>query len=301
MPTKMQWSKLWALAGLAWPALASCDGPRTDHLANQQSSGLAEQVDQPVLPLPQVPLDREGLLLAVAKATSAQAMGVRDHMMQQHLDRQPFELKIRFGCNGPASSPGSEPLLWRFDRERRTLRLRAALTLSKETPAIGQLGAPFESVEGFWLDRPWLFQPACPISVQRDSEVAHEDEDVAKETVTRAVERNSTSMLRSGAPNRGFQDVGVAQFFSADESRTLRRNSRAYEATKLLAGDQYPSSQGYNLVLSGRLRALSSGLVISCVVGTADGPPPCVVSVELDRVRFEDPSSGETLAEWRDN
>ena len=59
------------------------------------------------------------------------------------------------------------------------------------------------------------------------------------------------------------------------------------------------ASQGYVLVLSGRLRALRGMGVIGCSAESPDSPPECIVSADFDRVRIEQPSSREIIAEWR--
>jgi hypothetical protein len=94
------------------------------------------------------------------------------------------------------------------------------------------------------------------------------------------------------------QRIGIAQFFTGADSRTGRREERAYEASKMLAENERPSPEGYNLVLSGRLRRLPGGQVIACRVASVDAPPECVVSAKFDRVRIEVPSTKNVLAEW---
>jgi len=108
---------------------------------------------------------------------------------------------------------------------------------------------------------------------------------------------------RRSADIRGCGAVGVARrnrtiLFSASDSRTRRRDERAYEATKLLSEGEVPSRQGYDLVLAGRLRKLADGSVIACTIAGIDLPPDCVVSATFDRVTIEHPSTGAVLAQW---
>ena len=93
--------------------------------------------------------------------------------------------------------------------------------------------------------------------------------------------------------------VGIAQFFTSADPRTHRRDTRAYEATKILAEGEEPSAQGYDLVISGRLRKLADGRAIACTIVGADRPPACVVSAEIDRVWLERPDNRKMIAEWR--
>ncbi len=94
------------------------------------------------------------------------------------------------------------------------------------------------------------------------------------------------------------QRIGIAQFFTATDSRIRRRSERAYEVVKTLDPDQQPSARGYDLVFSGRLRRLDAGGVILCGTPTPDRAPDCILSADIDRVRLEQPGSAEVLAEW---
>lgn len=91
---------------------------------------------------------------------------------------------------------------------------------------------------------------------------------------------------------------GIAQFFTSDDPRTRRRDSRPYEANHTLAEGEAISSQGYDLVMSGRLRALPGRGVIHCSARGADSPPECVVSVQFLRVWIEQPDTRQVIAEW---
>ena len=92
--------------------------------------------------------------------------------------------------------------------------------------------------------------------------------------------------------------IGVAQFFTNTDPRTGRRDHRPYESTKVLAENEQPSADGYNLVLSGRLRAQPLGRVISCRSAGVEAPPQCIVSADFDRVWIENPRTKEILANW---
>jgi hypothetical protein len=73
---------------------------------------------------------------------------------------------------------------------------------------------------------------------------------------------------------------------------------RPYEARHPLPEGKAISSQGYNLVLAGRLRALPGSGVIHCSAVGADSPPECVVSAEFLRVWIEQPETREIIAQW---
>ncbi len=280
--------------------------------ACQQGNDAPEQndVDQaaapaPVIPRPQPPIDRAGLLTAVAQAASAAAAGTEVPEAIGSLDGRQFEVRIRFGCRGPAKDFEQSWLGWSYDSEKRTLRVRAKPTISKEDPLVaGIAGDSFESVEGFWVPRPWLLQATCPAAAALTPRPAAGDE--GEETATDSAKESSPAETRQvaeateakGEPVPTAPRIGIAQFFTSQDPRTRRRDSRPYSTVKTLPEGTPVASQGFNLVLSGRLRALPGRGVIECVGKGADTPPECVVSAEFLHVWIERPDSGEVIAEW---
>jgi hypothetical protein len=237
----------------------------------------------PALPVAEPPMDREALLIAVARAASAAALGSNTPDAQRDLDGKTFELRIRFGCAAGQVPAGPDPSYSvKFDEKKRTLRLHAAPDMKLEPDRIAALGGPnVEEAEGFWLQRPWLLTDGCPVELPAQ----------------KAGTEEAASPPPGAAPS-GPGRIGIAQFFTTTDSRLGRRDNRAYEATKLLSEAEQPSAEGYTLVLSGRLRRLVPGSVISCRPTGADTPPDCIVSASIDRVRIENPQTKDVLAEW---
>lgn len=282
-----------AVVGAALSTTA-CQGP-TDN--ENTLDGVLNEVSQPPsLPVAEPPMDRGTLLQAVGRAASATALGQDDANAQRRLDGKRFEVRIRFGCASGAPLPdGDAPFNVRFDQEDRTLRVRAAPDLTRKDPAVAPLASQsIEAVEGFWMRRPWLLADGCPVS--SSSQRTAEGDPPTDVPPLQDVVRGAAG--EDARPAAYRLRVGIAQFFTEADSRTGRREERAYEASKVLAESERPSAGGYNLVLSGRLRRLSGGQVISCRVTNADAPPECVVSAEFDRVRIEVPSTKNVLAEW---
>ena len=253
----------------------------------------------PSLPAVEPPLDRAAVLLAVEQAASAAALGRDDRAEQAKLDGKRIEVRIRFGCPEAVSDVRDAPFQVRFSPDDRTLRLRAAPDVTSKEMAIASGAAEtdsIEQVEGFWIRRPWLLEAACPVSKsvagtqqpkpEQGSKSSAKDKDAAPPT-----EQPATATL--GSPR-----VGIAQYFTEQDSRLNRRDGRPYETTKALAEDEQPSEVGYNLVLAGRLRALPKGPVISCRPTNINQPPSCIVFAQIDSVRIERPDSGSVLAEW---
>lgn len=273
---------------------SACQRPTEND--NVHDEALNEVSQLPSLPVAEPPMDRAMLLEAVARAASATALGHDDANAQRRLDGKRFEVRIRFGCATGVRPPnGDTPFNVRFDEEERTLRVRAAPDLMLKDPAVAPLAdQSIEAVEGFWMRRPWMLADGCP-AVPRPQGTAETG------PAADGPQSRDTPQGRAGdaaRPTVYSQQVGIAQFFTGADSRTGRREERAYEASKVLAEGELPSAEGYNLVLSGRLRRLPGGRVISCRVANADVPPECVVSAEFDRVRIENPGTRNILAEW---
>ncbi len=253
-------------------------------------------VNLPAVARPEPALDRAALLAAVAKAASASVAGTELPADLRALDGRQFEARVRFGCRGPSEQTDEEWLAWSFEPESRTVRVRARPTISKEDPFVGGLGGEeLEAVEGFWIPRPWLLQAVCPANAAIASPTGEADSVQPAEASRPAADKKVVEQVEP-LPNR--QRVGIAQFFTSTDPRTRRRDNRPYEATHVLKTDQVVGSQGFNLVLSGRLRAVPGRRVIECSAVDADTPPDCIVSVEFQRVWIEQPETREVIAEW---
>lgn len=284
---------LLALSAAACVAIAACRqqaGPDTGNEA-------PVELPLPPLPVAEPPLDRAGLLHAAALAASAAALGEDDRRSQRELDGKRFEVRIRFGCGAGAAPPGEAPFSIRYEPEKRALRVRAAPDLTGEEDWIVALGGEavetVEAVEGFWMRRPWLLASGCPRIAQPPGEAA---EPSAGGEPPAAVDAEAAPAAAPPAPSA--HRVGIAQFFTEADSRTARRDRRAYEATRVLAEGEEPSRQGYDLVLAGRLKKLPDGRSIACRAVSADAPPECVVSALFDEVRIEAPGDGRAIGRW---
>jgi hypothetical protein len=254
----------------------------------------------PQVPLPPPPMDRAGLLAAVAQAASATAAGIDDSAEQRALAGSRFEFRIRFGCRGPAPDLSEAIFGWAFDQQTRTLRVRVTPTVSSDEPIVSRFaGEDVEAAEGFWIPRPWLLGPVCPAAAavrpDRPEREAGPDSPTPEEKLSlEPVDDEQESQ----APPPARPRVGIVQFFTEADPRTRRRGMRPYETVKTLRADEPLSSQGFNLVLAGRLRALPGQRAIACVSRGADQPPDCIISARIDRVRIERPDTKEILAEW---
>lgn len=267
----------------------------------------------PSVPKPQPPIDRAALLAAVAEAASATAAGTDLPKRIRSFDGRQFEIRIRFGCRGPSKDLAERWLGWSFDPEERRIRVRAMPTISRDEPIVERIvDERIEAVEGFWLMRPWLLVPVCPATAavrpateeqaapsennQQQAPPAAKAEDRRKAEPAQAAGEPAND--RAADPLPAAPRIGIAQFFTAEDPRSRRRDRRPYQAEHRLPEDEALSSQGYNLVLSGRLRALPGSGVIHCISRGADSPPECVVSAEFLRVWIEQPDTRKVIAEW---
>lgn len=258
-------------------ALAGCESSRPPE---QNQAAPANNVTAPApvaIPAPEQPLDRERLLLAVAQARSAYAAGADDRAAQAELDGDRFELRIRFGCGAPPAAPAGNPSV-RHDAAARTVELSASADLDlSDSVVAATAGDGIEAVEGIWLTRPWLLQAACP----------------------RAASSSPDEHARE-APAQGPHEIGIAQFFTPDDSRVGRRGQRSYRHVVRFQEGQDPARpQGYDLVLTGRLRAGPAGRVIRCAAPRSSAMPACLIAAEFEEVRMEDAERREVLARWR--
>jgi hypothetical protein len=291
MPISRLFSRVACPISLVLASGLSACGPQPEPAQNRDAGPPA--AERPALPRPQPPLDRPALLAAVAEAASASAAGLPIPKRIASLDGKQFEFRIRFGCRGPARELQKAWLGWSFDPEERILRVRAKPTISKQDPPIAEMaGAEHESVEGFWIPRPWLLQPVCP-AMAAVNRTDPEDADSADGPA-----EDEESAQTAADPVPAAPRIGIAQFFTVQDARTHRRGPRPYSAVKTIPEGTPLSSQGFDLVLSGRLRALGDRGVIQCIAKSAEAPPECVVSAEFLRVRIERPDSGEMVAEW---
>ena len=245
-------------------------------VAPAPTSSLA-QIVEPVLPVVQPPLGRAELIAAASEAASAFSVGRPVPQSVLALVGRQFELRVPFGCPGIPQSPAAA-LGAQYDEEAEALRIRAEPVRwsPQEWWPAQQAGtdpalAP-ESIEGFWIARPWAMIEACPPTPPAVPGEQHQ-----------AIEPE--------------QVLGIAQFFTSDGSRVGRRDGKAYEAVDSLKPDALDLSQGLRLRLRGKL-ARAPGAGPALCRGAPGTRPVCLLAVRFDQVAIENPATGESLATW---
>jgi len=228
--------------------------------AEPPPANIATPAPAPTAAAPEPLLDREAILVAAIRARSAAMTGADDRAAQAALDGRRFAFRIRLGC-GLSQAPDA-PV--RFDPATRRVELNIVPDLTAESPVAAAIVADgYEAVEGFWVADPWVLTPHC------------------------------------GSGASAAVPVGIAQFFSAEEPRTARRDGRPYQARQDFAGGGLPGPGDWELVLTGRLARLADGRAIQCRAPNPEQGPVCIVSVRFDQVEMSTRHSGLQLAQWR--
>lgn len=230
----------------------------------------------PILAPPAPPLRRGDLVAAVARAASAYAAGEAYPSSDQAMVGRRFEVVIPFGCSGPNPAT-ADPARWDFDLPKRTITLTAQPQIWTDTPWVRALlgDAAYDRVDGFWIPRPWMEGERCPEP------------------------RTAPPGAPPAAPSE--PGVGLVRLFDAEASRAGRRDARPYEVVrKAEEAELATTAHEYRLVLSGRISGFTRREPIRCHAASVDQRPACLIAVEIDRVAFVEPATGEVLAEWRD-
>jgi hypothetical protein len=220
-------------------------------------------------------LGRAGLVGLAAAAADAVAAGRDPGPEITQADGRRFELRLPFGCTGPADEESAAPMRWRYDPKAEALRIVVdpiGWTARDWWPA--DSGGGVEAIEGFWIARPWTSSEACP-------EGSGQPAAAEAEPVT--------------LPG---QTLALGQIFVSDGGRGGRRDGKPYEAVVRVAQDQLDASAGFRLRLSGRIVRAPGGGPVRCRQPGPEQQPVCLVSVVMDEVAVENPVTGETLATW---
>lgn len=226
----------------------------------------------PAAPAQPTTVTRGDLIAAAAKAADAYAAGRADGGGRDLVGRR-FRVRLTFGCGGPAADPGSAQAYYHYDPASLALRLvaRPATWTDLLRVRAAPIPSTTESVEGFWLPRPWSATEGCP---------------------------SQRAVAPPAAPTPAeAPTLGLAMLHAGQDSRVERRGERAYEhVVKLDAGD-VDQARTFGLVLEGRVSGFADGAAIHCWSESAEHRPVCLYAVDIDRVAFED-AKATVLADW---
>lgn len=247
-----------------------------EHDIAEKSVPVVQVPKIPVIPAPPPPLDRAALLKAAADAADAVASGSALPKANAALTGQSFILRLPFGCSGEMSDGDNEGSWagWTYNPKSRALKLTARPSEFAEADWVKQIAEKmtFDAVEGFWIRRPWTRMERCG---------------------------EGMGALTDSAPDVPAQRLAIAQFYSPEGSRTLRRGDRPYSSTVKLEEGLAPSSTGYQIQLEGKLSGFPDGQPIHCAQDSPAVPPRCLIAVQFTRVAFVSPSAEDAIVEWR--
>lgn len=221
-------------------------------------------------------LGRAELLALAAEAADATARG--DTMPAGVSDAvgKRFAISLPFGCDGPAEAGSVAAMQWRYDDGAGALRL--TVTPATWSPTEWWTAKPrpeAETVEGFWIARPWTGSEACPASPAALAPSAAEPVTLTGQT------------------------LAIGQVFGAEDGRQGRRDGKAYESVLRMARTEVGGKQGFTLRLTGRLASGPDSSVATCrQPGGADQRPVCLILVTLAEIAITDPASNAVLATW---
>ena len=220
-------------------------------------------------------LERGDLLALAQQAADAFASGQSAPKAVTDAAGRAFDLTLPFGCGGPADADSGVPMRWSYDEDEQILRI----SVRSETWKGGDWGssgpADAEVAEGFWISRPWMSSPDCPL-------------------------RGDRAMARGVEPvTLPGQTLAIAQFAGNEADRDLHRGGRPYEIVQRVPKERFDGSRGFRLLVSGRIANPGASAPIRCVqpAGT-EQRPICAIDVRIESVRIANPVSGETLATW---
>ncbi|MGN6497491.1 MAG: hypothetical protein ACTHK5_09140 [Tsuneonella sp.] len=224
-------------------------------------------------------------LIALAAAAADRTAGGQPPAESLQAASRRFEVRLPFGCSGPAAKGAAGPMRWRYDSAAQALRIHVApVTWTAADWSVDD--SRVQAIEGFWIARPWTSSEACapqPPTMQPTGPEA----------------AASPAPSPEPAPTPAAQPtLALGQLFVAEGPRRGRRNGQAYEAVVRVPEAELDTSQGFRLRISGRIAPGLGGGPVACRASSPDQRPACLVAVIIDEVAIENPVSGETLAEW---
>jgi hypothetical protein len=222
-------------------------------------------------------LARADIMTLAAQMADAVASGQAMPKAVADAAGQRFELRLPFGCRGPAEAESDAAMRWRYDETDKALRVHVApvvWTRADILDAAGQATAG-EAVEGFWIARPWTASEACPATPDNPAPDGTE------------------------AVTLPGQTLAIAQFFDGDGARLGQRTGKPYETVVRLQPDALQAERGFQLRIAGRIADIPGQGPVSCrQPAGAEQRPICVVGVTMDEVAIDNPRTGKTLATW---
>ncbi len=254
-------SRLAALVVAIGAAACSPEPPANEANASQPAEPkTTNATDESALP--DLPLDRQGLLVAMLQASSAAILGADNARQQEALRGRRFELRMRFGC---ADAKGALERRWSHDEASGALRVVVRPDIDQDVGETGEVGDPAHE-RGFIVANPTILSAGCP------------------------------SADFAAVPAPSSLRFGVVQRTDPQGARS-RQLLESYEVTKKIAPEEVPA-QGLDLIVRGRLETGGEGPIRCAPRG---GIVECLALATIGLVSVEDPANGRLIAEWGQN
>lgn len=227
-------------------------------------------------PAPSGVLGRAGLIALAAAAADAAASGSVPGKEIADASGRRFELRLPFGCDGPAREGSNAAMRWRYDERDQALRIHVSpVTWAPQDWWEAGSAPDIEAIEGFWIARPWTSSEACPLDDGR------------------------TAVPGAEPVTLPGQTLALGQIFFAKGARGGRRNGEPYETVVRVSKDELDTSSGFRLRVSGRLARAGAIDPVRCrPLASPEQRPICLINVVMDEVAIENPANGKTLATW---
>ena len=221
-------------------------------------------------------LGRSDLIALAASVADATAAGRDPGNQVAEADGRRFEVRLPFGCDGPAMEGSNAAMRWRYDARDQALRIHVdPVTWSPDAWWPGDAANGVEAVEGFWITRPWTSSEACPSGDDRLATPGAEPVTLPGQT------------------------LALGQILLAKGARGGGRNGQPYEIVVRVPEQELGVSKGFRLRITGRIVAVGAIGPVQCrQPASPEQRPVCLVSIAMDEVAVENPANEKTLATW---
>lgn len=223
------------------------------------------------------PLNRSELILDARQAADDFAASGRMPSGIDPLVGRRFSIKIPFGCGGLQTYYGPSQMLVTYSADNQSVTLAATPGVWTAMPLVQELSnaSELDSVEGFWIPRPWTTSQSCPPKIDYP--------------------------LPATPTPPASPTLGLAQFFEKGQSRIPQHADHPYAYTRKVSSDDASLlGHSYRLVLEGTITKYMDGRALRCWMEAPDHQPLCVFAVRLDHVAFEDADTNDVLANWNE-
>ncbi len=222
-------------------------------------------------------MTRADLIALAASAADAFASGAAPPRTIADAVGRRFDLRLPFGCQGPADTGSDAAMRWRYDEKAEALRVHVAPAVwsAADGAAPGPQSTADDLVEGFWIPRPWTSSETCPALP------------------------DSATPTGAEAVTLPGQTLAIVQVLDGDDARQRRRDGKPYETVVRATPDEVRAGQGLQVRIRGRIADMAGQGPIACrQPGGPEQRPICRVAVTMDDIAIDNPNTGRTLATW---